>query len=79
MRSAAPWKRSRVVLGATPLVAATIHLRLRPPLVTQRIRTVQRFDDISGALECFCLIRETRVLDAVTGALDRYPGRRGTQ
>jgi hypothetical protein len=48
--------------------------RARPsPL--QRVRTVQRFDD-RGRLSCVYLMTEERVIDAVTGAVDRYGGRR---
>ena len=35
------------------------------------MRTLQRFDD-AGRLACLYLMREERVLDAVTGAVDRY-------
>ena len=73
----------RIILLATFIGTHTpYHLPTHPPLhpthplpppFLQRVRTVQRFDDGGNGLECFCLIREQRVLDAVTGALDRYP------
>ena len=57
----------RVPSALRSLVSIATFTRTPP----QRVRTLQRFDD-TGRLACLYLMREERVLDAVTGAVDRY-------
>lgn len=57
-----------ILTGKTILVETVI---LIDP--TRRLRTIQRFDE-SGAFRYVSIMNERRVVDAVSGALEKYHG-----